>query len=39
VVSSEIRDVTPMAMILVGSYGFEGNDRRWIAVPINPYGP
>ena len=39
VVSSEIREVTPMAMILVGTYGFEGNDRRWIAVPINPYGP
>jgi predicted secreted protein len=38
VVSSEIRDVTPMAMILVGTYGFEGNDRRWIAVPVNPYG-
>lgn len=39
VVSSEIREVTMMAMILVGSYGFEGNDRRWIAVPIKPYGP
>lgn len=39
VVSSEIREVTPMAMILVGTYGFEGNDRRWIAVPVNPYGP
>lgn len=39
VVSSEIVQVTPMAMILVGSYGFEGNDRRWIAVPIKPYGP
>ena len=39
VVSSELNDVTPMAMILVGTYGFEGNDRRWIAVPINPFGP
>lgn len=39
VVSSEIKEVTPMAMILVGSYGFEGNDRRWIAVPVDPYGP
>lgn len=39
VVSSEVRDVPQMAMILVGSFGFEGNDRRWIAVPIPPYGP
>ena len=39
VVSSEVKEVTPMAMILVGTYGFEGNDRRWIAVPVDPYGP
>jgi hypothetical protein len=28
-----------MALILVDSFGFEGNDRRWIAVPVNPDGP
>jgi predicted secreted protein len=39
VISSEVREVTMMAMVLVDSFGFEGNDRRWIAVPINPYGP
>ena len=39
VVASEIRDVPHMAMILVGSFGFEGNDQRWIAVPVLPYGP
>ena len=39
VISSEVKEVTMMAMILVGSFGFEGNDRRWIAVPVNPYGP
>jgi predicted secreted protein len=39
VVSSEIREGTMIAMILVHSYGFEGPDRRWIAVPIDPYGP
>jgi len=39
VISSEVREVTMMAMILVDSFGFEGNDRRWIAVPISPYGP
>lgn len=39
VISSEVREATMMAMILVDSFGFEGNDRRWIAVPINPYGP
>jgi len=39
VISSEVREATMMAMILVDSVGFEGNDRRWIAVPINPYGP
>lgn len=39
VVSSEIRVMPLIAMILVGSYGFEGNDRRWIAVPVDPYGP
>ncbi|CAN7387879.1 DUF2259 domain-containing protein [Rhizobium sp. LjRoot254] len=39
VISSEIREETMIAMILVGSSGFEGNDRRWIAVPVNPYGP
>lgn len=39
VVSSEIDDVPQIAMIIVGSMGFEGDDRRWIAVPIRPYGP
>ena len=39
VISSEFNDVPLIAMILVGSYGFEGNDRRWIAVPVDPYGP
>jgi predicted secreted protein len=39
VVSSEFRDVPQIAMIIVGRFGFEGNDRRWIAVPILPYGP
>ena len=39
VVSSEAAEATPIAMIMVGSFGFEGNDRRWIAVPIQPYGP
>lgn len=39
VVSSEFKDVPLIAMILVGSHGFEGNDRRWIAVPVHPYGP
>ena len=39
VISSEIRQAPLIAMILVGSHGFEGNDRRWIAVPVNPYGP
>ena len=38
VISSEIREAPLIAMILVGSHGFEGNDRRWIAVPVNPYG-
>lgn len=38
VVSSEIREVTMVAMILVGSFGYEGDDWRWIAVPIQPYG-
>ena len=39
VVASELRDVPHIAMILVGSFGFEGNDQRWIAVPVLPYGP
>jgi predicted secreted protein len=39
VVSSERGDVPQIAMILVGSFGFEGNDQRWIAVPVLPYGP
>lgn len=38
VVASEIQDVPQMAMILVGSFGFEGNDQRWIAVPVLPDG-
>lgn len=39
VISSEFKEVPLIAMILVGSHGFEGNDRRWIAVPVHPYGP
>lgn len=39
VISSEFKEVPLIAMILVGSFGFEGNDRRWIAVPVKPYGP
>lgn len=39
VIASEMGDAPHMAMILVDSMGFEGNDRRWIAVPILPYGP
>lgn len=39
VVASELGEVPHIAMIIVGSTGFEGNDRRWIAVPIRPYGP
>lgn len=27
-----------MAMIVVSTYGFEGNDQRWIAVPVDPEG-
>lgn len=39
VISSEFNEVPLIAMILVGSYGFEGNDRRWIALPVDPYAP
>jgi predicted secreted protein len=39
VVASEIADVPQIAMILVGSFGFEGNDQRWIAVPVVPRAP
>lgn len=39
VISSEIRAVPLIAMILVHSYGFEGPDRRWIAVPIDTDRP
>ena len=32
------RDAEPLhvALVLVRSYGFEGNDGRWIAVPVRP---
>lgn len=39
VIGSETGDVPHMAMIIVDSMGFEGNDRRWIAVPVLPDGP
>jgi predicted secreted protein len=39
VVSSEAGQVPQMAMILVDSVGFEGPDRRWIAVPIKAEQP
>lgn len=28
-----------IAMVLVASYGFEGNDERWLAIPLNPDKP
>ena len=39
VVGSETAEVPQIAMILVATYGFEGNDERWIAVPFTPSGP
>jgi predicted secreted protein len=38
VISTEVNG-PQIAMILVASFGFEGNDERWIAVPVKPYGP
>lgn len=39
VIGSETAEVPQIAMIIVATYGFEGNDERWIAVPVNPAGP
>jgi predicted secreted protein len=39
VIGSETAEVPQIAMIMVATYGFEGNDERWIAVPFNPAGP
>jgi len=37
VITSENRG-PQIAMILVDTFGFEGNDQRWLAVPVNPDG-
>jgi predicted secreted protein len=37
VITSENRG-PQIAMILVDTFGFEGNDQRWMAVPVNPDG-
>lgn len=39
VVGSETNNAPFMAMILVSRFGFEGPDRRWIAVPVRTAGP
>lgn len=39
VVGSETNHAPFMAMILVSRFGFEGPDRRWIAVPVRTSGP
>lgn len=39
VISSETNSAPQIAMIMVASFGFEGNDERWIAIPIDPYRP
>lgn len=39
VIGSETAEVPQIAMIIVATYGFEGNDERWIAVPFTPAGP
>jgi predicted secreted protein len=39
VIGSETSQVPQMAMIIVATYGFEGNDERWIAVPFVPATP
>lgn len=39
VVGSESNNAPVMAMILVSRFGFEGPDRRWIAVPVHTTGP
>lgn len=37
VISSEADSAPQIAMIVVSTFGFEGNDERWIAVPIDPF--
>jgi predicted secreted protein len=39
VVGSETSQAPVIAMILVSRFGFEGPDRRWIAVPVRAAGP
>jgi len=39
VISSETNSAPQIAMIMVDTFGFEGNDQRWLAVPVDPYGP
>jgi predicted secreted protein len=39
VIGSQTGSAPDIAMIMVASFGFEGNDQRWIAVPITPDGP
>lgn len=34
VITSELSSAPMVAMIQVSSFGFEGNDERWIAVPV-----
>jgi predicted secreted protein len=36
IVTSETASAPTMAMIQVSTFGFEGNDQRWIAIPISP---
>ncbi|MDB5522885.1 MAG: hypothetical protein JWM58_648 [Rhizobium sp.] len=38
VISSETNSAPQIAMIMVATFGFEGNDERWIAVPVNNRG-
>jgi predicted secreted protein len=39
VIGSETNRAPVVAMILVSRFGFEGPDRRWIAVPVPATGP
>jgi predicted secreted protein len=37
VITGESDNAPMVAMIAVSSFGFEGNDERWIAVPVRPF--
>ena len=37
VIAGESDNAPMVAMIAVSSFGFEGNDERWIAVPVHPF--